>query len=121
MVRNGDLSLLGDHIIVGLGGGYDVLPQSLEETRGVSGYARTIRTHIGFFKGVKVSVIAMGGGTSYTEWAVALAYMRYAKALIGVGWCGTLQENIEIGDAVIPAATIRDEDTLAHYVDRFPP
>jgi len=43
--------------------------------------------------------------------------MKRAKVLIGVRWCGALQEKIEIGDAVIPMATIRDEDTSAHYVD----
>ncbi len=116
MVRDGDLSLLGDYIVVGLGGGFDVLPQLLEDARDVSGYARTIRTYTGYYGGVRVSVIAMGGGGSYTEWAVALAHMKRAKALVGVGWCGALQEDIEIGDAVIPTATIRDEDTSTHYV-----
>ncbi len=117
MVRDGDLGLLGDYFIVGLGGGYDVLPQLLEDVRDVSGYARTIRTYTGFFRGVRVSAIAMGGGGSYTEWVVALAYMRGVKALVGVGWCGALQEDIEIGDAVVPIAAIRDEDTSTHYVD----
>lgn len=117
MVRNGDLNLLGDYIIVGLGGGFDILPHLLEDARDVSGYARTIKTYTGLFQGVKVSAIAMGGGPSYTEWIVALAYMKHAKALVGVGWCGALQENIEIGDVVIPIATIRDEDASTHYVD----
>ena len=117
MVRDGDLSLLGDYIVVGLGGGFDVLPQLLEDPRDVSGYAKTIKTYTGYFQGARVSVIAMGGGSSYTEWAIALAHMRRAKALIGVGWCGALQEDIEIGDAVIPIATIRDEDASTHYVD----
>ncbi|WFO74824.1 hypothetical protein J4526_07045 [Desulfurococcaceae archaeon MEX13E-LK6-19] len=117
MVRNGDLSLLGDYIVVGLGGGFDVLPQLLEDPRDVSGYARTIKTYTGYYKEAKVSVVAMGGGPSYTEWVVALAHMKNARALIGVGWCGALQEDIEIGDAVIPVATIRDEDTSTHYVD----
>ena len=117
MVRDGDLSLLSDYIIVGLGGGYDVLPQLLEDPRDVSGYARTIRTYTGYFQDVRVSVIAMGGGPVDVEWTVALAYMRRAKVLVGVGWCGALQEDIEIGDAVIPIATIRDEDASTHYVD----
>jgi len=117
MVRNGDLNLLGDYIIVGLGGGLDVLPHLLEDVRDVSGYARTIKTYTGLFQRVKVSAIAMGGGPSYTEWVVALAHMKNVKALIGVGWCGALQENIEIGDVVIPIATIRDEDASTHYVD----
>ncbi len=121
MVRNGDLSLLGDYLVIGLGGGFDVLPRMLEDVEDVSGYARTIKTFTGRFRDLRVSVIAMGGGTVDAEWAVALAYMKRAKAVIGVGWCGALQEYIGIGDAVIPIATVRDEDTTAHYVDpRFP-
>ena len=117
MVRDGRLDLLSDYIIIGLGGGFDIFPQLLEDAKDVSGYARTIKTYTGYFKEVKVSVISMGGGPSYAEWAIALAYMKRAKALIGVGWCGALQENIDIGDAIIPIATIRDEDTSIHYVD----
>jgi len=117
MVRDGDLDLLGDYMVVGLGGGYDVLPQLLEDFRDVSGYAKTIKTYTGYFQGIKVSVIAMGGGSVDVEWTVALAHMRRAKVLVGVGWCGALQEDIEIGDAVIPIATMRDEDASTHYVD----
>ncbi len=121
MVRNGDLSLLSDYIVVGLGGGFKVLPELLEDVDDVSGYASTIRTYTGYHRGVRISAIAMGGGPSYAEWAVALAHMRKARTLIGVGWCGALQENIEIGDIVIPIATMRDEDTTTHYVKQtFP-
>ena len=59
----------------------------------------------------------MGGGSVDVEWTVALAHMRRAKALVGVGWCGALREDIEIGDAVIPIATMRDEDASTHYAD----
>lgn len=121
MVRDGKLDLLSDYIVVGLGGGFDVLPQLLEDARDVSGYAKTIRTYTGYFRDAKVSVITMGGGGHYAEWVVALAYMKRAKTLLGIGWCGALREDMEIGDAVIPIATIRDEDTSTHYVEQsFP-
>lgn len=121
MVYDGNLDLLSDYIVVGLGGGYDILPQLLEDVRDVSGYARTIKTYTGFLRNLKVSTIVICGGPSYAEWAVALAYMKHAKALIGVGWCGALQEYMEIGDAITPIATMRDEDTTLHYADlRFP-
>lgn len=117
MVRDGDLDLLGDYIVVGLGGGFDVLPQLLEDVRDVSGYAKTIKTFTGYFKGFRVSVVAMGGGPSDAEWVTALAFMRRVKALIGVGWCGALQEEVEVGDAVVPIAAVRDENVSTHYVD----
>jgi len=62
MVHNGDLGLLGDYIVVGLGEGFEVLPQLLEDPRDVSGYARTIKTYTGYFRGVEVSVVAISGG-----------------------------------------------------------
>ena len=117
MVRNGDLSLIGDYIVAGLGGGFDVLPELIEDARDVTGYARTIRVYTGFYRDAKVTVIAMGAGPSYAEWLVALAYMKRARALIGVGWCGALQHYVGVGDAVIPIASMRDEDASAHYAD----
>ena len=117
MVRNGDLDLLSEYIVVGLGGGFNILPQMLSDVVDVSGYARTIRTYTGYFKDVKISVIAIAGGLIDAEWISALAYMKKAKILIGIGWCGALQKYIDIGDAVIPIATIRDENTSLHYVD----
>jgi len=121
LLRDGNLELLGDYVIVGLGGGFDILSQLLEDSQDVSGYAHPIKTFTGWFKGLRVSAIAMGGGTTDAEWAVALAYMKGVRAIIGVGWCGALQEYVEIGDAVVPVATIRDEDTTAHYVEQWFP
>ena len=58
MVRNGDLNLLGDYIIVGLGGGFDILPHLLEDARDVSDYAMAIKMYTVLFQGVKVSAMA---------------------------------------------------------------
>ncbi len=117
IVRNGELDLLSDYIVVGLGGGFDTLPKMLRDAVDVSGYARTIKTYTGYFGEVKISVIAAGGGLINAEWISALAYLKKAKLLVGIGWCGALQKHIDIGDAVIPVATVRDEDTSLHYVD----
>ena len=38
-----------------------------------------------------------------------------AKNIIGVGSCGSLQENIHIGDYIIPATAIVEEGTSQHY------
>ncbi len=121
MVSDGNLELLSEYIIVGLGGGYDVFPKVLDGVEDVSGFARTIKTYTGYFNGVKVSTIAVAGGQTDAEWVTALAHLKQARALIGVGWCGGLQEYVGIGDAVISVAAMRDEDASAHYVDpRFP-
>ena len=121
MVRDGSLELLSEYITLGLGRDYDIFPQVLDGVKDVPGLARTIKTYTGYFKGVKVPAIAIAGGQTDTVWVTALAHLRQARALIGVGWCGGLQEYVGFGDAVISVAAMRDEGTSTHYVDpRFP-
>lgn len=38
-----------------------------------------------------------------------------AKKIIGVGSCGSLQENIRVGDYIIPTEAITEEGTSQHY------
>ena len=52
---------------------------------------------------------------------MALACKRKIKSLVGVGWCGALAHQVNVGDVVIPIAAVRDENTSDHYVDkRYP-
>jgi len=44
-----------------------------------------------------------------------------AKALIGIGFCGALKDNIQIGDVILPTASARDEDTTDHYASKKMP
>ncbi|MDY6855468.1 MAG: nucleoside phosphorylase [Thermodesulfobacteriota bacterium] len=45
-----------------------------------------------------------------------------AKNIIGVGSCGSLQENIHIGDYIIPTTAVVEEGTSQHYpIDDPPP
>jgi len=121
LVRGGDLDLISEYFVVGLGGGFDVLPKHLSDPVDVTGSAKTFRVFVGRYRDLRVTAIAMGGGPPYAEWVAALASMKGVKALIGVGWCGALHENISIGDVVLPIAAARDEDTTGHYVDKgFP-
>ncbi len=121
MVKEGNLRLLADYWLLGLGTGHRDLHTLLEDAEEVTGTAWTIRCFTGRYKGLRVSTVAMAGGGGYAEWAIAMAYRRGVKALIGVGYCGALMEHIEIGDVILPLASIRDENTSDHYVDeRFP-
>ena len=40
-----------------------------------------------------------------------------AKNVLVLGCCGSLQEDINIGDMIIPEEAIRDEGTSFHYID----
>lgn len=45
------------------------------------------------------------------EKAVALG----VRDVIAIGWCGSLQENVQIGDVVIPSGFFSEEGTSSHY------
>lgn len=38
-----------------------------------------------------------------------------AKRFIAVGWCGSLNEGVRIGDIVLPSGAISEEGTSSHY------
>jgi len=120
-VRGGDLDLISEYFVVGLGGGFDVLPKHLRDPVDVTGSAKTFRVFVGRYRDLRITAIAMGGGSPYAEAVAALTTMRGVKALVGVEWCGSLQEHIGIGDVVLPIAAAHDEDTTGHYVDRGVP
>ena len=118
VVKEGDLTMLADYWVVGLGSGHRTLHKFLDEPRDVTGDAYTIKSFTGLYKGVRISTIAIGGGPCYAEWIVALAHARRTRALIGLGFWGALSEELDIGDIVIPLAAARDEDLTDHYVDK---
>jgi len=118
MIKGGNLSLVSEYLIIGLGGGFKDLHKYLESPRDVTGSAHVVRAYTGSCRGVKITSLAIAGDGVYSEWVMALAYKREVKAIIGVGWCGALAEHVNVGDVVIPIAAIRYEDTSDHYVNK---
>lgn len=37
------------------------------------------------------------------------------KNIVALGWCGSLQSHVQIGDVVLPTSAISEEGTSAHY------
>jgi len=118
IVKNGDLNLISDRLIIGLGGGFKSLHKYLESVKDVTGSAWVVKTYTGSYKSTKITTIAIAGGGVYAEWIAALAYKKRAKLLVGVGWCGALDPELDLGDIVIPVAAVRDESTSDHYIDK---
>lgn len=121
VLKNGDLNLISDRILVGLGCGHAVLYKYLHNPENVTGEAKTIEVYTGTVNSTRISTVAIPGGGIYVEWIVRIAALRKAKAIIGVGFCGGIAENIELGDIVVPIAAVRDEDTTDHYVSKKMP
>lgn len=118
-VRGGDLSILSDAWVVGLGTGFTTFPKILSEVgsvEDVTGGAHVFRTYNVSLSGRKVTVVVSAGGSGYAEAIVAMASERGVKALVGVGLCGALSDELSIGDVVIPTGSVREDCLTDRYV-----
>ena len=50
-----------------------------------------------------------------------LSYLDDLKTVLMLGMCGGIDDDLEVGDLVIPTASIRDEGTSAHYLPKDVP
>jgi uridine phosphorylase len=116
VVGEGNLNEISEHVVVGLGGGLDELVGRLEDKRLVGGSVYT-----GTYKACRVSVVARYAGPMGVESLIRVLGLRRAKTVIGVGWCGGLQERVNIGDIVIPVVSIRGENLTDYYAPREVP
>jgi uridine phosphorylase len=78
---------------------------------------REYKIGVGYSKGRKITVCSTGIGCPSTAIAVHELINAGAKYLIRVGTCGGgWREDVELGDLVIPTASIRDEGTTQEYL-----
>lgn len=83
---------------------------------------REFNTFTGMYKGKPLTVMATGIGPSNIEIVVIELSRIFEKSteiptLIRVGSCGSLQEDIAVGDLVISTASVRLEDTSTYFVE----
>lgn len=50
-----------------------------------------------------------------------LSFLDKLEAVVMLGMCGAIDDDIEIGDFLIPTASIRDEGTSVHYIPQNVP
>ena len=70
----------------------------------------------GTYRGVPVSVCSTGIGAPSAVIALEELIMCGADTFLRVGTCGALQNDINIGDLIIPVAACRGEGTSQRYV-----
>src|SRR4030043_1057382 len=58
--------------------------------------------HVGKLKGIKVVYANIPAGTLILESLLKVLYLAGIKKIIGVGAAGGLQDNIQIGDIILP-------------------
>ena len=84
----------------------------------VSRRNREFVSHTGTYKGIPITVLATGIGTSNIEIClIELSRVIEPELVLRVGSCGALQPYMENGDLVISTGAVRLEDTSLYFVD----
>jgi|SRR3989339_476717 len=73
--------------------------------------------HTGTFEGIKITTI--NGGRFAADTSITTEIMCNAKvgAMIRLGSCGALREDIKVGDIVVATTAIKGEGVTQYYVD----
>lgn len=81
----------------------------------------TIKTYrsvtVGKYQGHAVAVLSSKFGAPAVAMTVECLAMMGVRNIVGVGFCGGLQEEVQSGDLVVPYACVRDDGTSAKYVE----
>ena len=62
-----------------------------------------------------VTVTAPALGAPYAVMVLEKLLVLGARMVLALGWCGSLQSHLKIGDLVLPTATVSTEGTSRHY------
>jgi len=73
-------------------------------------------TYTGYLDGIKVSATSTGIGCPSAAICLEELAKVGADTFIRVGSCGSLQDEVKIGDLVISTASVRDDGTSLDYV-----
>ncbi|MGD9152505.1 MAG: nucleoside phosphorylase [Gammaproteobacteria bacterium] len=83
----------------------------------VEQHNREYRTFTGEYKGTPISVMSTGMGPGCIEIGmIEVFHVTKNPTFIRVGTCGSLQEQINLGDMVISSGAVRLEDTSTYFV-----
>lgn len=72
---------------------------------------------VGRYGGQLCGVMASKFGSPAVAMTVELLAAAGVRMIVGVGYCGRLDGQIECGDIVLPSGCIRNEGTTSHYVE----
>ncbi|MCE4610441.1 MAG: hypothetical protein F7B17_00530 [Desulfurococcales archaeon] len=115
-VAGGRVEVLGDRWVVGMGGSVGAFEEAAERlgAREVSaGDVRWVRV----WSLEDLTLVSLVGGHGYVEGVVALAASRRVKLVVGVGLCGGLSRDLDVGGLIIPYAAVREDGLTDHYVE----
>jgi uridine phosphorylase len=76
---------------------------------------------VGMYHDCPVSLIGPMLGAPQTILILERAIALGGQTFLAVGWCGSLQEGIRIGDVILPTGAYSEEGTSSHYPLQGPP
>jgi uridine phosphorylase len=62
-----------------------------------------------------ITVMAPALGAPYAVMVLEKLMVLGARMVLALGWCGSLQSHLKIGDLVLPTTTVSTEGTSRHY------
>ncbi|MEJ2671474.1 MAG: VTT domain-containing protein [Deltaproteobacteria bacterium] len=62
-----------------------------------------------------ITLLAPALGASYAVMVIEKLIALGARMVLALGWCGSLQPHLDIGDMVLPTTTVSTEGTSRHY------
>ena len=76
----------------------------------------------GSWGGRPITLTAPALGAPYAVMVLEKLMVLGARMVLALGWCGSLQSGLSIGDLVLPTTTVSTEGTSGHYpLDGQPP
>lgn len=74
-----------------------------------------IDVYTGSYGDTEVALVGPMMGAPQAVMALEKLIALGVKNFIAVGWCGSLQKSVRVGDVVLPTAAISEEGTSGHY------
>lgn len=73
------------------------------------------RVHLGNHEGMPFSVVGPMIGAPQTILILERLIALGVRQVLALGWCGSLQPQVNIGDVILPVGSVSEEGTSAHY------
>lgn len=88
----------------------------LAHAAGPPRYLFDCAVHEGSWEGKDLTVVGPALGAPYAVMILERLIALGAKAVLALGWCGSLQRRVQVGSVVVPTAAVAGDGTSPHYL-----
>jgi len=90
----------------------------LARSTGPPRYLWDCGVHEGSWEGKSITVAGPVMGAPYAVMVLERLIALGTKVILALGWCGSLQKNIQVGSLVVPTAAVSGDGTSCHYLPK---